>query len=513
MTLPRPILEAKSLGKRYGATIALDDVSFSLMPGEVCGLLGENGAGKSTLVKALSGVVTPDSGEIRIDGDLYAPRDVLDARARGVSTAFQELSLIPTLSVATNLFLPKPTSNAIGLVSKRRVEAEAAAVMLEHGISNVQPSALVGDLSLGLRQRIEIVRAMLRKPRVLLLDEPTAALSDREWLFELIERFVARGASILYISHKLDEIRRLCKRCVILRNGTKVLDSEVVAMSDEAVFSNMAGRSVVEAYPPYKSSVRATGAAALEVCDANADGVSAVSFAIRPGEILGVAGLEGQGQSSLFKMLVGLNSLDAGRLEIGGIPSVIRSPRAARAAGLVLVPEERKSEGIFADLSTVANISLPHINQAGRFNLLSGGKERRMVEGPAARVDLSERHLALNIDALSGGNQQKAILARALLVNPKCLLLFDPTRGVDVGTKFNIYRVIQEFVRDGGAVLFYSTELDELVHLCDRCIVVYKYTIAAEVPRERLSQELLLSLAAGRRPAASVKQGAQPQHA
>lgn len=192
---------------------------------------------------------------------------------------------------------------------------------------------------------------------------------------------------------------------------------------------------------------------------------------------------------------------------------MIRSPRAARAAGLVLVPEERKSEGIFADLSTVANISLPHINQAGRFNLLSGGKERRMVEGPAARVDLSERHLALNIDALSGGNQQKAILARALLVNPKCLLLFDPTRGVDVGTKFNIYRVIQEFVRDGGAVLFYSTELDELVHLCDRCIVVYQYTIAAEVPRERLSQELLLSLAAGRRPPATVKQGAQPQHA
>jgi ribose transport system ATP-binding protein len=498
MTLARPVLEAIALGKRYGATTALDNVNFSLLPGEVCGLLGENGAGKSTLVKTLSGVVTPDSGEIRIDGAMYAPRNILDARARGVSTAFQELSLLPTLSVAINLFLPTPSSNVFGLVSKSRLEAQAATVLLEHGITNVHPGALVEDLSLGLRQRIEIVRAMLRKPRVLLLDEPTAALSDREWLFELIERFVSRGASILYISHKLDEIRRLCKRCIILRNGAKVLDSEVAAMSDEAVFSNMAGRSVIEAYPPYRSSVRPAGPPALEVRNARAEGVADVSFSVRPGEILGVAGLEGQGQSNLFKMLVGLNPLGAGRLEIGGTPSVIRNPRAARASGLILVPEERKTEGIFADLSTEANISLPHINQASRFGMLSGKLERGIVEAPAARVDLSERYLAPNIDALSGGNQQKAILARSLLVNPKCLLLFDPTRGVDVGTKFNIYRVIQDFVRDGGAVLLYSTELDELVHLCDRCIVVYQNAIAAEVPREQLSQQLLLSLAAGR---------------
>jgi ribose transport system ATP-binding protein len=497
MSSMTPILQATNLHKRYGATVALDDVSFSLYPGEVCGLLGENGAGKSTLVKILSGIVDPDAGEIALDGRAYRPHNIIDARARGISTAFQELSLISTLSVAANLFLPKPKVNAIGLVSIRAIEEEAEAILKQYGVPGVFPSALVGDLSLGLRQRIEIVRAMLCKPRVLLLDEPTAAIADREWLFGLIESFLARGTAILYITHRLDEVRRLCKRGVILRNGKKVLDAALEDITDDEIFSKMAGRSVVEAYPIRESNIDESAPPLLAACNASAAGVNDITFHLRRCEVLGLAALEGQGQSSLFRVLAGLIPLKGGYIEVDGRPVRLRSPRIARAAGVVLVPEERKAEGIFNDLSTAANISIPIINRVTRFNFIQNREERQLVERGAARVDLNSRYLRPNIDALSGGNQQKAILARSLLSDAKCLLLFDPTRGVDVGTKQIIYQVIRKFAHEGGAAFFYSTELDELVHLSDRCLVMYRNAIVAEVRKEDLTPHLLLSLAAG----------------
>jgi ribose transport system ATP-binding protein len=493
-----PVLALRAIGKRYGATVALHDVSFALNAGEVCGLLGENGAGKSTLVKVLSGVVVPDSGEMRIGGAPYWPRDITDARTHGVATAFQELSLVPTLSAAVNLFLPRPEVNRAGLVPLRHLERQAADVLQAHGVSDIHPAALVGELALGQRQRLEIVRAMFRRPRVLLLDEPTAALADREWLFDLITAAAASGTAILYISHKLDEIRRLCRRCIILRNGRKVRDSQVAAMSDDDIFSSMAGRSAVEHFTPAPSVVRSGEPPALQVSHLMGDGIDDIGFSLAPGEILGVAGLEGHGQSRLFKALVGLHPLRSGRIEVAGVPRAMRSPRAARAAGVLLVPEERKTEGIFKDLTTIANISLPAIERASPFHLLNRRRERGLVEPVLPAVDLSARYLSLNIGALSGGNQQKAVLARALIAEARCLLLFDPTRGVDVGAKQSVYRMMRQFVRDGGAVLLYSTELDELVHLCDRCLVLYRNRVAGEVPGSALSQELILSIAAGR---------------
>jgi ribose transport system ATP-binding protein len=492
-----PLLAFRSVCKRYGATTALDDVSFELQPAEVCGLLGENGAGKSTLVKILSGVVAPDSGTIRIDGKPFLPGVIADARARGVSTAFQELSLVPTLSVAVNLFLPRPAINRFGLVSTRRIEADAEQVLQQHGVTDISPSALVGDLPLGMRQKVEIVRAFSHRPKVLLLDEPTAALSDRQWLFSLIARALRDRISILYISHKLDEIRQLCSRCVILRNGRKILDSEVAALSDDAIFSSMAGRSVGVVFAHRSVSVRRGAPPLLHATHLKGPGIDDVGFSLASGEIVGVAGLEGQGQSRLFKALVGLSPLQRGEIGVEGTAAAIRSPRAAHRLGIVLVPEERKSEGLFNDLTTVANISLPVIDQASRLHLISKATERRRVETVLPAVKLPERYLALGIGALSGGNQQKAILARALLAGAKCLLLFDPTRGVDVGAKQHIYSMMLEFVRGGGAILFYSTELDELVGLCDRCLVLYRGAIAGELARAELSQDVILALASG----------------
>ncbi|MGH7072115.1 MAG: sugar ABC transporter ATP-binding protein [Acetobacteraceae bacterium] len=495
---PAPILQVEKISKRYGPTQALSEVSFILSGGEVCGLLGENGAGKSTLVKALSGVVLPDSGAMHIMGDVYRPRDRNAARRAGVATAFQELSLVPTLSAAVNLFLPHPPVNALGLISSRRIEQDAKQVFAGFGVDDIHPAALVGELALGQRQRLEIMRAMFRRPRLLLLDEPTAALSDREWLFALIGRAVGEGTAILYISHKLDEIRRLCRRCVILRNGRKVLDRAVSDMSEEDIFHNMAGRSAVERFVDAPSSARDGMAPALAVSHLAGGGIEDVSFVLCPGEILGVAGLEGHGQARLFRALVGLHPVRSGTVALAGRSGVFRSPAAARQAGLVLVPEERKTEGIFKDLTTTANISLPKIRAVSPGNFLSRRRERKLVDAILPGVDLAEHFLPLSIAALSGGNQQKAVLARALITEARCLLLFDPTRGVDVGAKQSVYRMMRNYVQHGGAILFYSTELDELVHLSDRCLVMYRYRIAGEVSGRSLTQDSLLSLAAGR---------------
>ena len=489
------VLEVSNLAKRYGATVALGGVSFALNAGEVCGLLGENGAGKSTLVKVLSGVVGQDDGEIRLGGRSYRPASVVDAGRLGISTAFQELSLVPSLSVAVNLALPRPHRNAAGLVSGRELRRRAEATLARYGVTDIAPGAIVGQLPLGMRQRVEVVRALARDPSVLLLDEPTSALSDPEWLFGLIDRVLGQGVSILYISHKLDEIRRLCRRCIILRNGRKVLDSALATMTDQDVFTNMAGRSVVETFTRRSSSVREGAPPRLEAKDLAGPQLDRVSFALQPGECLGVAGLEGQGQSALFQTLVGLTRATSGTIALDGCETPIRSARDARAKGLVLVPEDRKSEGLFGDLSTLANISLPVIGRVSRFGLVDWAAEREAVGEVTPAVDLAPRFLGRSVGALSGGNQQKAVLARALITGVDCLLLFDPTRGVDVGAKQNIYTMMGGYLAQGGSILFYSTELDELVHLCDRVLVIYGRRVAGEVRGEELSQAAILSLA------------------
>ena len=508
-----PVLEVSELAKRYGATVALAGVSFSLNAGEVCGLLGENGAGKSTLVKTLSGVARQDEGEIRLKGQAYSPGSVVEAGRLGVSTAFQELSLVPSLSVATNLALPEPQRNFAGLVSGAGLRRRAEETLSRYGVTDIRPGDIVEQLPLGMRQRVEIVRALARNPSVLLLDEPTSALSDREWLFGLIDRVLKENVAVLYNSHKLDEIRRLCRRCIILRNGHKVLDRELASMSDEDIFANMAGRSAVETYTRRATSVRQAAAPRLAVKNLTGPGLDGVSFTLAPGECLGVAGLEGQGQSALFRTLVGLSRATSGVIALDGSEVPIRSTRDARSKGVVLVPEDRKSEGLFGDLSTLANISLPVIDAASRVGLVDRKAERNLVAGVTPAVDLAERYLGRSISALSGGNQQKAVLARALITGAKCLLLFDPTRGVDVGAKQNIYAMMADYVAQGGSILFYSTELDELVHLCDRVLVVYQRKIAGEVQSAALSQAAILSLASGTTPGTgSEARAAQAVH-
>ncbi len=489
-------LHIDAVTKSYGPTVALRRVSFDLRHGEVHALLGENGAGKSTLVKILSGIVRPDSGSLRLGGQAFAPHSLMEARRAGVSTAFQELSLLPNLSVATNLMLPRQRKNWAGLASASRNEAQAAALLAECDASDIAPGALVSDLSLAEKQRVEIVRAVSHRPRLLILDEPTAALAEPEWLFRIVERLAASGTGVLYISHRLAEVRRLCRRGTVLRNGESIGTVDLAGERDADIFRMMVGHNAEDSgRRPAASKAKAEPALALQ--DVRGPGVDGVSLTVHRGEILGVAALEGQGQRELFRMLCGAAPIAGGTVAVDGRPVHFASPAQALRAGIGFVPEERKTEGIFLGLSTASNISLPILDRLLRFGLIGRSRERSAVAGAAALVDLAARYVGMRISALSGGNQQKALIARVLLSGARNLVLFDPTRGVDVGTKEVIYGVIRDFAAKGGSVLLYSTELSELVHLSDRCLALYRGKIAGEASGSTLSEERLVSMATG----------------
>ena len=490
------ILNIQGIAKSYGATVAVRRVSFDIEPGEIHALLGENGAGKSTIVKVLAGIVAPDTGTLTLDGRAYAPADPMAARAAGVSTAFPELSLLPNLSVAENLMLPRQSKGAAGLVSVKASEARAAAMLEEYGLGHIHPGVYVRTLSLAEKQRVEIMRAVARQPRLLVLDEPTAALSDPAWLFDILERITAAGTGVLYISHRLSEVRRLCRRGTVLRNGESIDTVSLAGIENAGIFKMMVGSAARESHAP-RSVSTVPRSEAFGVTKLSGGTVKDITLSVGQGEIVGVAGLEGQGQRDLFRMLAGLTPVRGGQIRIDGKTVRLATPASAAKAGIGFVPEERKTEGVFLGLRTDSNMTLPILGRLGRFGVVNSARERAAVKQEARRVDLSSRYLKLKIGALSGGNQQKALIGRVLMSGARYLVLFDPTRGVDVGTKALIYDVIRAFVAEGGAVLVYSTELAELIHLVDRCAVVYGGRIAGEASGEELSEARLVALAAG----------------
>jgi ribose transport system ATP-binding protein len=490
-------LHVDGVAKSYGATVALRRVTFDLRRGEVHALLGENGAGKSTLVKILSGIVRPDMGTVCLCGRVFQPQSLMDARAAGVSTAFQELSLLSNLTVTTNLTLPYQRKGLIGTVSKRLNEARAAELLVEFDAADIAPGALVGDLSLAEKQRVEIIRAVSHRPRVLILDEPTAALAEPEWLFRIVERLVADGVGVLYISHRLAEVRRLCQRGTVLRNGESICTVDLDGARDADIFRMMVGSGPEEGGGAHVVYAVRDQRPALTVRNLRGTNVDNVSLQVNRGEVLGIAALEGQGQRELFRMLGGVAPIAGGTVEVDGRPAHLASPLQALRSSIGFVPEERKTEGIFLGLTTGSNISLPILRQVLRFGLINRARERAKVASTAQTIDLATRYLGMRISALSGGNQQKALIGRVLLSGARNLVLFDPTRGVDVGTKQVIYALIRSFAARGGSVLIYSTELSELVHLTDRCLALYRGRIAGEVAGRDLSEERLVSLATG----------------
>lgn len=495
-------IKADHIRKAFGATVAVDDVSFQIPEASVHALLGENGAGKSTIVRLLSGLVTPDQGGFKVLGQSVALKSPRAAHRSGIQTAFQEMTLVRDLSVLENVLLPYAPVNPLGLVRRRSAEAAVAHHFAGLGLAHIDLRDEVGGLDLAIKQKIEIARALFRKPRILLLDEPTSSLtgSDVDWLGEVIAREKARGVTVIFISHRLREVRDFCDSLTVLRNGKHIATGRVADFGDEEVLRMIVGRSIGQAFPEKPVRAHQSGPEVLRVEHLATDGKLAdASFALHQGEILGIAGLQGMGQLDLFVACFGAAEVTKGRICVDGRQVTLASPTDAVRAniGISLVPEDRKTEALFLKLSGTENTSIPVIDRFSRFGFIDVKREQEAVSRVFRRVEVQDRALWTRAGAFSGGNQQKIAIAKWLLAESRMLLLYDPTRGIDVGTKHELYRLMRQYVEAGGSILLYSTEVPELVHLADRVLVLYQGRIAKEVAGAELDEDTIMRAALG----------------
>jgi ribose transport system ATP-binding protein len=489
-----PVLEFLGLTKHYGAAPALDDVSLTLRGGSIRALMGENGAGKSTLIRLVAGVVPADRMEVRRDGAAIPLRSAADAARAGFRIIHQELNIVPQLSVAENVLLGHPAPRRLGaFIHWRRLEDRARTALDALGVTHIDPRAQAGDLPVGDRMLTRIASALVADggaaPCLYVFDEPTAALTARESerLFTVIARLKAAGAAILYVSHRMDEVLRHCDEVTVLRDGRHVLTVPLAQTSRAGIIAAMTGRAVADGPPPRQTPAGTAIVLAAEGA-ATAD-LSGLTFALKAGEILGIAGLEDAGQTPLLRLILGQSRLRAGRLAVldAALP---RSPRAAWARGIAYVPRERRAEALMLGMGVRPNMLAPHTAAAGF--LARRGREDRRTRDLAARVQLRYRDTAQPVAELSGGNQQKVVLARALAGSPKLLLLEEPTRGVDVGARAELHALIRQASAAGTAVLLASSDLPELIGLSDRILILQAGRQAALIPAAGLTPASLL---------------------
>jgi ribose transport system ATP-binding protein len=488
------LLEATSLEKAFGGVRALQGVDFVCRKGEIVGLFGANGAGKSTLVKVLSGTIRPDAGVIRFEGKEIAVNDPRHAQALGIVTVYQELTVLPHLTVAQNVFLIDPPTR-FGLVDSKRLFSATRQLFGRLGISDLDPGAIAQSLPLADRQLIEIARALSRNPKLLILDEGASALTHAEVdrLFELLLRLKEEGTSIIYITHRLGEAQRIIDRIEVLRDGMSVGRYERNTPAS-TVLEAMLGRRIEQTYPP-RRPLDSTSSPLLKLHGITAPGLSAVSFEVRAGEVLGLAGLEGQGQIQLLMYLGGQFRWSRGFVTLRGRKLRIHSPWQAKQAGFALIPEDRKTEGLLLDQATRINLTLTTL---GRLSVpfigyVSAEEEKRRCSRLVADLQIKVDDLESPTRNLSGGHQQKVLLAKWLETNSSILLLSDPTRGIDVGTKMQIYGLISALSQQGKCILLYSTELTELVELCHRVLVFHRGTPVAELSGDDLNETAVLA--------------------
>ncbi len=502
-----PLFTAKGIVKRFGGVVALDGVSFELEAGEIHALCGENGAGKSTLIKVLGGIYPADSfdGSLTIDGSLARFRSVRDAERAGIAVVHQELALIDEMTVAENVFLGDEPRRGL-FVDWDRMFLEAEGVFSQFRI-DVDVHAPVKTLGVGRKQLVEIVRALRRKSRVLVLDEPTAALSDQEVsaLLAILRELRQRGVACVYISHKLDEVFAIADRITVLRDGCSIVTLRSAETNPDDVIRHMVGRAIVDLFPRRSPT---PGAPLLQVegLDVAADRggdlvLRDVSFEVRAGEVVGIGGLMGAGRTELVMHLFGAwGTRRRGAVRVDGRPLHARTPRDAMEAGIVLVSEDRKRYGLVLDQSVAFNLSLSVIERFTRHGLIDESIEHSTVRPLFAALGVKARDLDTRSGELSGGNQQKVVIGKALMIGPKVVLLDEPTRGIDVAAKVDVYELVNRLTDDGKAVVLVSSELPELLGMSDRILVLHEGAISGAFERREASPEMILAAAMSHHP-------------
>jgi len=488
------VLSLRNLVKRYPGVLALDHVSLDFRKGEVHALLGENGAGKSTLVKVVGGAIEPDSGEIRVNGREFTRMNPHLARSQGIEVIHQEFNLVPPLSVAENIFL----GDRVGgrrLVDFKVMRERTVALFQQFNIA-IDPDKPVRELSPAQQRLVEIAKAVSKNVRILIMDEPSAPLSvsEVEHMFEIIQRLKQNGVTVIYISHRLEEVFRISDRVSVMRDGRYVATRPTADTNRKELISLMVGRELTEQYP---AGTGAPSDVALEIRHLSGNGVRDISFYVRKGEILGLSGLVGAGRTELAMVIFGAAPAEGGEIWVDGKRVTINSPADAIRHGIGLLPEDRKGQGLFLEMGVKWNICFPIVRRISRRGLVDTKAEQEIAAKYKARLDIRTPSLEQRVKNLSGGNQQKVVLAKALAAQSDILIFDEPTKGIDVGTKQEIYKLMRELADNGIAIIMISSDMQELLGMSDRIVVLCEGAFAGEVHREQFSQNYILDLASG----------------
>ena len=498
MNSKTPVIELRGISKSFPGVKALSGVDFDIYPGELHALCGENGAGKSTLIKVMTGAHAPDEGSILVNGEAVSFSSPQQALSMGIACIYQELSIVPQLDVAKNIFLGNMfTKGKTGFLDKKRLYKDAAEILHDHIKLNIDPHEIAGRLSVAQQQMVEIGRALTRQAKVIIMDEPTSSLSDKEveTLFELIRMLKADGIAIIYISHKLDEVMQLSDRITILRDGQRIKTVNTADTTKERLISDMLGRELSNMYNKQPAEI---GGTVLEVNGLTRSGVfSDISFSVKSGEIVGFFGLVGAGRTEIMRAIFGMDRYDSGEVILGGEKLRGRSPSRAIRSGIGFATEDRKSEGLALRLSILANMTIVKLSQLSRFGVISRKKQRRTADEYVSSISIKTPSVSQLVGNLSGGNQQKVVVAKWLMMEPRVLILDEPTRGIDVGSKSEIYSLIVRLAQQGVAVIIVSSEIEEILGICDKVNVIHEGRLVSTLDAATSSTHDVLTSAFG----------------